>query len=75
MNKQEQELRSLGGWAINIYGSDRRLLCSLNPSHCWSLLTGLLVGMMLAFASIRCEPSRAGSSSEITPNPAPLYID
>lgn len=36
------------GWAVQVYGRDRRLLCVLEPSHGWIFLIGCGVGLLLA---------------------------
>lgn len=36
------------GWIVQVYGSDRRLLCVLDPSHGWTFLLGCGVGLLLA---------------------------
>jgi hypothetical protein len=36
------------GWAIHIYNCDRRLLCTLEPSHGWVFTAGLAFGLGLA---------------------------
>ncbi|MBF2048838.1 MAG: hypothetical protein IGS54_15995 [Elainella sp. C42_A2020_010] len=63
------------GWAVHVYGGDRRLLCSFGSSHCWLFVLGLVAGGLLTAASIRCEPSSADTSSFSAPKQAPLAID
>ncbi len=36
------------GWRVQVYSSDRRLLCVLEPSHGWMFLLGCGVGILLA---------------------------
>jgi len=36
------------GWAIHIYSRDRHLLCTLDPSHCWTFIAGLALGLTVA---------------------------
>lgn len=53
MNKFESKpsqpkLNTDEGWVVQVYGSNRRLLCVLEPSHAWIFLTGCGVGLLLA---------------------------
>jgi hypothetical protein len=36
------------GWVVQVYGSNRRLLCVLDPSHGWIFLIGCGVGLLLS---------------------------
>ncbi len=36
------------GWVVQVYGSNRRLLCVLEPSHGWIFLFGCGVGLLLS---------------------------
>jgi hypothetical protein len=36
------------GWLVQVYGSNRRLLCVLEPSHGWIFLIGCGVGLLLS---------------------------
>ena len=36
------------GWVVQVYGSNRRLLCVLEPSHGWIFLIGCGVGLLLS---------------------------
>lgn len=70
-----------GGWSIQIYSRDRRLLCSLYPSHGWVLLVGVALGFMFALVSVNDRPvPQADSTAEVpeAPNsesrPTPLTI-
>jgi tetrahydromethanopterin S-methyltransferase subunit F len=62
------------GWSIQIYGRDRRLLCSLYPSHGWTFLAGFVVGLLLALSMVGHHLTQASSfaspsSSPTSPNP------
>lgn len=66
------------GWAIHVYNCDRRLLCTLEPSHGWAFAAGLTLGLVVAVigynlpeSSTTAEPSRP-YSEHLT---APLQID
>lgn len=76
MSKVKQSIDGLNpGWAINIYGSDRRLICTLEPSHAWVFVLGIALGglMMLSWGSSdrpRNQPSIASPDRG-----APLAVD
>lgn len=63
------------GWAVQVYGSNRRLLCVLEPSHGWIFLAGCCVGLLLS--AIWINAARYSSPVEpIAPTEAPaLQID
>jgi hypothetical protein len=67
------------GWVVHVYGRDRRLLCSLEPSHGWifiiGLAMGLILGLGLAAASLRSEPPTRQSPSLPAPMEPPLSVD
>jgi len=77
MNRLNQNLHDVStGWAINIYGSDRRLLCTLDPSHAWVFVAGILLGALLMVGGM--ESSATPSPQPEVDNsaaPAPLAID
>lgn len=48
-SKQSQpKLETNEGWMVQVYGSNRRLLCVLEPSHGWLFLMGCGVGLLLS---------------------------
>ncbi|WP_107667336.1 hypothetical protein [Cyanothece sp. BG0011] len=48
-SKQSQpKLETNEGWLVQVYGSNRRLLCVLEPSHGWIFLMGCGVGLLLS---------------------------
>ncbi len=48
-SRQSQPRLETGeGWVVQVYGSNRRLLCVLEPSHGWIFLVGCGVGLLLA---------------------------
>ncbi|EKQ66888.1 hypothetical protein OsccyDRAFT_4698 [Leptolyngbyaceae cyanobacterium JSC-12] len=76
MSKLKQSLDELNtGWAVNIYTSDRRLLCTLNPSHAWAFALGICLGgfIMLSWSSSDRAPIQPPSIT--SPGTAPLAID
>lgn len=53
MNKFESKQSQLNldtneGWVVQVYNSNRRLLCVLDPSHGWVFLTGCCAGLLLS---------------------------
>ena len=80
VNKFESKPSSLSlgadtGWAIQVYGRNRRLLCVLDASHGWIFITGCCVGLLLSLIWVNI--ARDSSSVEpITPTETPaLQID
>ncbi|MDB9526799.1 hypothetical protein PN498_12435 [Oscillatoria sp. CS-180] len=53
------------GWIVQVYGSNRRLLCVLEPSHGWMFVMGVGVGLLLAIFWINI--SRYSPPVEPTP--------
>ncbi|WP_421654795.1 hypothetical protein [Leptothermofonsia sp. ETS-13] len=77
MNRAPGQLRTAisDGWVIHIYGGDRRLLCSLYPSHGWAFLTGIGLGFILALLSLDSQIIAQSSPSVSTPVSAPLNLE
>lgn len=46
--QSQSKLDTNEGWVVQVYGSDRRLLCVLEPSHGWVFLIGCGVGLLLS---------------------------
>lgn len=67
------------GWVVHVYGSDRRLLCSLERSHGWIFAAGLAVGLVLgigfAAISLRAESASHQSQPHTLPMEPPLSVD
>ncbi|WP_017326007.1 hypothetical protein [Synechococcus sp. PCC 7336] len=55
MRKLDSELGSEleTSWIIHIYGSNRRLLCTLEDTHAYALFIGLLLGFILGLLMTR----------------------
>lgn len=65
------------GWAVHVYDCDRRLLCTLEPSHGWMFMAGLALGLTLGIIGYNLPRSPAPAGPPV-PNPdivAPLQID
>mgnify|MGYP003565742209 CR=1 FL=1 len=65
------------GWTIHIYDRQRKLVCTLNPSHGWSFAAGTAVGLLLAvigfnLSTPQVPPSPVDFSA---PKTAPLQVD
>jgi hypothetical protein len=69
------------GWSVQIYSRDRRLLCSLYPSHGWAFLIGIVLGFVVALVSLsgqvsaQSSPPAQSSSSFSAPITAPFSLD
>ncbi len=76
MRKLEERVDE--GWMVHIYGRNRRLLCALEPSHGWSFLLGLGVGLTLTIILVnvypRSSPQSAIHSAQPAESPA-LQVD
>lgn len=46
--KTQPKMDTNEGWLVQVYGSNRRLLCVLEPSHGWMFLLGCGVGLLVA---------------------------
>lgn len=46
--KSQPKIDSDEGWLVQVYGSNRRLLCVLEPSHGWVFLIGCCVGLLVS---------------------------
>lgn len=63
------------GWIVHIYGNNRRLLCTLNPSHGWSMVAGLVLGIGLTASCTNLNNATPASNSATQPMQAPLSVD
>ncbi|WP_017305970.1 hypothetical protein [Spirulina subsalsa] len=63
------------GWSIQIYGSDRRLLLSLDATHAWLLGIGILVGFVIALMGLRNQCQVSQPPVESPHLVAPLELD
>ncbi|NJL00231.1 MAG: hypothetical protein HC910_06535 [Spirulinaceae cyanobacterium SM2_1_0] len=63
------------GWSVQIYSSDRRLLCSFEPSHAWTLVAGFGAGFLLALLSVGHLQPQVTASEHSAEMQAPLQLD
>ena len=71
LKQTQPKLNTSEGWAVQVYGSNRRLLCVLDPSHGWTLLTGCCMGLLLSIAwgnvARYSLPVESTTASPVTP--------
>ncbi|MBD1914315.1 MULTISPECIES: hypothetical protein [Cyanophyceae] len=65
------------GWAIHVYNCDRRLLCTIGPSHGWVFMSGLAFGLVVSIIGYNLPHSSAAASPPpLSPDfVAPLQLD
>lgn len=63
------------GWVVQVYGSNRRLLCVLEPSHGWSFLLGCGVGLLLSVIWINVARYSPPSAPTPPAEPPVLQVD
>ena len=65
------------GWSIQIYSSDRRLICSLYPSHGGALLGGIILGFLMAILVLQNQNTASfpQPNHSLEPVEAPLQLD
>ncbi len=75
-SKQSQpELDINEGWVVQVYGSNRRLLCVLEPSHGWIFLTGCCVSLLLSVFWVNAARCSAPIEPINPPKPPALQVD
>lgn len=55
----QPKLKTDDGWFVQVYGSNRRLLCVLEPSHGWMFFAGCCMGCLVSviwFNAARYSP-------------------
>ncbi|MBE9077006.1 hypothetical protein IQ241_06795 [Romeria aff. gracilis LEGE 07310] len=50
-------------WVVHIYDRNRRLRCTLSPSHVWTFFAGLGMGALAAIVGVNLSLSAAPQSS------------
>lgn len=63
------------GWIVQVYGSNRRLLWVLEPSHGWIFLIGCTVGLLISVIWINIVPESHSVEPSPTKDSAPLQVD
>lgn len=63
------------GWVVQVYGSDRRLLCVLEPSHGWMFLIGCGVGLLLSVIWMNIAPYSPPLASPAPEQSPALQVD
>ncbi|MBD2392932.1 hypothetical protein WEU38_09430 [Cyanobacterium aponinum AL20118] len=73
--QSQPKLNNDEGWVVQVYGSNRRLLCVLEPSHGWIFLIGCGFGLLLSI--IWFNVARYSPSLDTAPpvDSAPLQVD
>lgn len=75
MKDTKEPLTFQDGWSVQVYGGDRRLLCSLYPSHAWAFAAGVLLGFVIALVGLQAQSSTSLPPSEPSRISAPLNVD
>lgn len=63
------------GWSIQVYSRDRRLVCSLYPSHGWVFMIGIVLGFLVTAVGFRGQPVAQSSLPNPSPTEAPLRLE
>lgn len=63
------------GWLVQIYGSDRRLLCVLEASHAWTFLAGCGVGLLLAVGWFNLASASPATTYAPATIPPEMWVD
>lgn len=63
------------GWLVQVYSSDRRLLCVLESSHAWSFVVGCGFGLLIAVAWFNLAGSSPSTTYEPTKTSPAMWID
>lgn len=61
------------GWSVQIYGRDRRLLCSFYPSHGWTFFLGFVFGLLLTIIMVGDQPTQESSLN--SPSNTPTTVN
>lgn len=66
-------------WIIHVYGPNRRLVCTLDPSHGWVFAVGLVLGLMVGVGasshSATTPPTHSQAPANSSTLEAPLQLD
>lgn len=70
--RSQPKLAAQQGWVVQVYGSNRRLLWVLEPSHGWIFLMGCCAGVLLSI--IWFNAARYSAPVEpVPPTEAPAF--
>ncbi len=76
MHKTTKNLETIErGWSLQLYSSDRRLLCAFDPSHGWVFFIGIALGFCIATIGLRQPITVQYAPPTSAPMNAPLGID
>ncbi|MEM6433848.1 MAG: hypothetical protein AAF773_08355 [Cyanobacteria bacterium P01_D01_bin.115] len=65
---QTTEYKSTSGWIVHIYDCNRRLLCALEPSHGWSFVVGIGLGLLVAIVGYHLTPPAQTVAAPVAPS-------
>ncbi len=68
--KQQETINE--GWSIQIYSGNRRLICSLEPSHGWTFFAGCILGILMTVILFNIDQS---STVKPVSHPTPTVIE
>jgi hypothetical protein len=63
------------GWLVQVYSSDRRLLCVLDSSHAWTFLLGCGFGLLLAVGWFNLASHSPSTTYVPSTTPPEIWID
>jgi len=63
------------GWLVQVYSSDRRLLCVIEPSHAWTFLLGCGFSLLLAVGWFNLASKSPSTTYEPATTPSEVWID
>ncbi|MBF2035257.1 MAG: hypothetical protein IGR92_07165 [Leptolyngbyaceae cyanobacterium T60_A2020_046] len=63
------------GWLVQVYRSDRRLLCVLEASHAWAFFVGCGLGLLLAVGWFNLAKSSPSTLDRPITIPPEMWID
>lgn len=63
------------GWLVQVYSSDRRLLCVFDSSHAWIFLLGCGFGLLLAMGWFNLPRDTPSTTYEPATTLPEMWID
>ncbi|WP_330204172.1 hypothetical protein [Cyanobacterium sp. Dongsha4] len=73
--QSQPKLNNDEGWVVQVYGSNRRLLCVLEPSHGWIFLIGCGFGLLLSIIWFNIARYNPPLDTPPPVDSAPLQVD